>query len=106
MYNSTMAYSTVEGRKDKEKQKRGTAMRQLLMEILEELRKQNQYTRAMNRTEAAEYLGIHPDTLWRLARENRISYSRLGDGERAPLRFRKKDLDEYLDACRIPAVAA
>ena len=63
------------------------------------------HDRPLNREEAAEYLGIHKDTLYRWAvEEGRIAYSRLGDGGRAPLRFRKEDLDEYLKKQRIGTV--
>jgi excisionase family DNA binding protein len=79
-------------------------MEELLKQILAELRTQNRLSQPMDRVQAAEYLGVSPGHLWRLARNNEISYSRLGDGERAPMRFRRQDLDEYLDRCRIRAV--
>ncbi len=55
--------------------------------------------------EAAAYLRLHEDTVARWARDGRLSYSRLGDGERAPLRFLRCDLDRFNDRWRIPAVA-
>lgn len=59
----------------------------------------------LTRDEAAEYLGIHPDTLYRWAvEEGKIAYSRLGDGGRAPIRFTKRDLDDYLNRMRIPTI--
>ena len=33
-----------------------------------------------------------------------MAYSRLGDGERAPMRFLKEDLDEFARNQRIPTV--
>ena len=59
----------------------------------------------MTRDEAAEYLGVHPDTLYRWAvEEGKIAYSRLGDGGRAPIRFVTRDLDDYLSRTRVPTV--
>ena len=58
----------------------------------------------LTREQAAEYLGVHPDTLYRWARENRIAYIRMGEGEKAPMRFMRDDLDEYLRGCKIEAV--
>lgn len=79
-----------------------------LKEILGELRKQSEqqgrYDKPLTRDEAAEYLQVHPDTLYRWARDGEISYSRLGDGKTAPMRFWKKDLDAFLSKKRIPGV--
>ncbi len=59
----------------------------------------------LSREEAAKYLGIHKDTLYRWAvEEGRIAYSRLGDGGRAALRFAKQDLDDFLKRQRISTV--
>ena len=61
--------------------------------------------RPLNREEAADYLGIHKDTLYRWAvEEGRIAYSRLGDGEKAPLRFTQEDLGDFLRRQRIATV--
>ena len=65
---------------------------------------QDRYGKPLTREQAAEYLSIHPDTLYRWAVEGRVAYSRLGDGERAPLRFLKEDLDEFARGQRIPTV--
>ena len=62
------------------------------------------YDGPLTRLQAAEYLQIHPDTLYRLAREGQITYSRLGDGDRAPMRFYRRDLDSYLSKCAIKAI--
>ncbi len=64
----------------------------------------DRYSKPLTREQAAEYLSIHPDTLYRWAVEGRVAYSRLGDGERAPMRFLKEDLDEYARNQRIPTV--
>ena len=87
-------------------------MGELLVEVSElrqavkhELDHRDKYGQPMNREVAAEYLGIHPDTLYRWAVEDgKIGYSRLGDGGRAPLRFLKKDLDDFMRCHRIPTV--
>ncbi len=48
---------------------------------------------------------MHPLVLHKLAVEKgRIAYSRLGDGAKAPLRFEKKDLEDFLRLNRIPTV--
>ena len=61
--------------------------------------------RPLTREEAAEYLGIHKDTLYRWAvEEGRVAYSRLGHGSRAPIRFTRKDLDDFLRRQRISSV--
>jgi excisionase family DNA binding protein len=61
--------------------------------------------RPLSREEAADYLGVHKDTLYRWAvEEGRIAYSRLGNGGRAPLRFSRKDLDHFISSQRIPTV--
>ena len=60
----------------------------------------------LTREEAAGYLGIHPDTLYRWAvEEGKLAYARLGDGGRSPIRFVKRDLDEFLSRMRVPTVA-
>jgi excisionase family DNA binding protein len=59
----------------------------------------------MKLEDAAKYLGVHPDTVRRKAiEEGKIAYSKLGEGVRAPVRFLKKDLDKYLQECRVPTV--
>ena len=42
--------------------------------------------------------------LYRWAVEGRVAYSRLGDGERAPMRFLKEDLEEFARGQRIPTL--
>ena len=67
--------------------------------------KESHLKRPLTREEAADYLGVHKDTLYRWAvEEGRIAYSRLGDGGRAPIRFAKKDLDDFLLRQRIGTV--
>ena len=61
--------------------------------------------RPLTREEAAEYLGIHKDTLYRWAvEEGRIAYSRLGEGSRASIRFTRSALDDFLEHQRIGTV--
>ena len=59
----------------------------------------------MTRDEAAEYLQVNSDTLYRWSvKEGRIAYSRLGGGGRAALRYRREDLDDFMKRSRIPTV--
>jgi len=58
----------------------------------------------MNRIDAAAYLQMHTDTLYKLARANKIAYSRKGEGRRASMVFLKADLDDYISRTRIPNV--
>ena len=61
--------------------------------------------RPLARDEAAAYLGVHKDTLYRWAvEEGRIAYSRLGEGGRAALRFSKQDLDDFVSRQRISSL--
>jgi len=84
---------------------------QAILEALRELRAATEGKdasalpdRPLTRVEAAAYLDVHPDTLYDWARENRVAWCRLGDGKRAPMRFLRADLDDFLRANRIPAV--
>lgn len=82
---------------------------EVLCDIQNELRqlhdRVNRNDMPMTVKEASSYLQIHPDTLYRWAvEEGRIAYCRLGQGNRAPLRFLKKDLDDFLESQRIPTV--
>lgn len=88
----------------------------LMNELIEEVRRlrldvrggqpnKDEADRPLNRDQAAAYLGVHPDTLYRWAvEEGRIAYSRLGDGSRAPIRFLRKDLDDFISKHRIGSV--
>lgn len=49
----------------------------------------------MTRYQAAAYLQVHPDTLFHWAKDGMLPFSKLGDGERAPMRFHREDLDEF-----------
>ena len=62
------------------------------------------YDKPLTQEEGAEYLQVHSDTLYRWAREGEIAYSRLGEGQKAPMRFWKKDLDAFMSKKRIPSV--
>ena len=52
----------------------------------------------LTRKQAAAYLQVHPDTVYRWAVEGQLAYSKLGDGEKAPQRFMLEDLNEF--ACK------
>lgn len=47
----------------------------------------------MTSKEAARYLGVHVNTLYRLMADGSVRHIRI----RGAVRFRKADLDEYLD---------
>ena len=49
--------------------------------------------------EAAEMLKVSPDTLegWR-AKRTGPPWTKLGDGKRSPVRYRRSDLEAYLKA--------
>lgn len=52
--------------------------------------------------EAAEYLGVHVETVRRWAREGVIPAAKLGN--RGGLRFRREDLDDFLYRRRLGPV--
>ena len=91
---------------------RDEELAQAILEALRELRAATEGRgagalpdRPLTRVEAAAYLNVRPATLYDWARENRVAYSRLGDGPRAAMRFLRADLDDFLRANRIPVVA-
>lgn len=51
--------------------------------------------RPLTRKEAAEYLQVHEDTVYAWAKGGLLSFSKLGDGQKAPMRFFKDDLEEF-----------
>lgn len=55
----------------------------------------------LTREQAAAYLGIHEDTLYRYAKEGLLAYSQIGG--RGPMRFTRADLDAFMRSNRIPA---
>ena len=59
-------------------------------------------SKVMRTREAARYIGVSPWKLRNLVHEGRVAYLSDGDSTSA-LRFLIKDLDNYLDRCRIPA---
>ena len=61
----------------------------------------DKYTRPLTREEAADYLQVHKDTLYRWSIEGLVAYSRIGDGPKAQMRFTKADLDEALRLKRV-----
>lgn len=58
----------------------------------------------MDLHEAAEYLSINPRTLWRRANTGDVPALRLWDGVRSPLRFRRADLEIWLERRRVAPV--
>ncbi len=58
----------------------------------------DQQTEWMRTPEAARYLGVHVDTMRRWAREGVIPAAKLGN--RGGFRFRREDLDRFLNRRR------
>jgi excisionase family DNA binding protein len=52
--------------------------------------------------EAAKYLGVHIETVRRWAREGEIPAAKLGN--RGGLRFRREDLDKFLEKRRAEGI--
>lgn len=81
----------------------GTEVNEQLETLIEEIRglretmerSQGSDERPLTREAAAKFLDVHPDTLYRWAKEGQIAYSKLGDGERADMRFRLEDLQHF-----------
>ncbi len=57
-----------------------------------------QQTGWLRTPEAAKYLGVHLDTMRRWARDGVIPAAKLGN--RGGFRFRREDLDRFLEARR------
>ena len=58
----------------------------------------------LTRPEAAEYVKLSLRTLDDRVAEGLIAFHRLGGSPKSPIRFRKRDLDSFLDNCRVPAM--
>lgn len=56
----------------------------------------------LNFIDACQYLGISRMTMYRLIKNQQISYSKIGIG-RGTYRFRKEDLDAYFEKNRVEA---
>jgi excisionase family DNA binding protein len=56
---------------------------------------------ALTRREAAEYLRISVRTLDKLAKERKVSCSKLGDGLRARVVYQRRELDAYLERMKV-----
>lgn len=56
----------------------------------------------LNFIDACQYLGISRMTMYRLVKNQKIAYSKIGIG-RGRYRFRKEDLDAYLKRNRVEA---
>ncbi|MGO9274291.1 MAG: helix-turn-helix domain-containing protein [Terriglobia bacterium] len=59
-------------------------------------------SKVMRTREAAKYVGVSPWKLRNLVHEGRVAYISDGDATSA-LRFLVRDLDDYLNRCRVPA---
>jgi excisionase family DNA binding protein len=59
-------------------------------------------SKVMRTREAARYVGVSPWKLRNLVHEGKVAYISDGDATSA-LRFLVKDLDDYLNRCRVPA---
>ena len=59
---------------------------------------QDEPTPWLTTDEAAHYLQVHPETIRRWAREGTIPAAKLGN--RGGFRFRREDLDRFLEARR------
>ena len=53
--------------------------------------------------DAAKVLRFSTKTVRKLAKDGEIAYHPLGDGPKAPLRFRKHDIEDFLSRWRIKA---
>jgi len=67
--------------------------------LINEVRKKNEliFPEIMTAEQAANYLGVSHRYILDLKRTNRITFSQFGN----IIRFRKSDLDEYLDNYKI-----
>ena len=61
----------------------------------------NRNTELLTTTEAADYLGLMPDTLtvWRCTKAQIIPFLKIGRN----VRYRRRDLDSYLETCLVDA---
>lgn len=92
-------------------------MDNVMLELLQEVRdlrvlierqagkKDVSINKPMTREQAAEFLDVHPDTLYRYVAEGKIRHFRLGDGDRAPLRFLLSDLEAFMRQGEVPSIS-
>ncbi len=77
-------------------------MEELIRELIVEIRalrlQQSLDWRSLNRSEAADYLGIYPDTLYKLAVNGKVAYHQ--SGRCAQMFFSRADLDDYRESTR------
>ncbi|HWB12989.1 MAG TPA: helix-turn-helix domain-containing protein [Pirellulales bacterium] len=52
--------------------------------------------------DAMKILGVSAGTIYALCRSGRLAHYRIGTGRRGSLRFRREDLEEYLEGCYRP----
>ena len=57
----------------------------------------------MSPHEAADFLHVHPQTIYKAIRARQIAHHKLGPGPRARVRLRRADLEAWLDSHRIEA---
>jgi len=58
----------------------------------------------LDKNSAAKLIGIHPRTLDLWQNQRRIPFIKLGAGRRALVRFRRADLEAFLETHRVAAI--
>ena len=59
----------------------------------------------LDKRQAAKLIGIHPRTLDLWQNQRRIPFIKLGPGRRGLVRFRRADLEAFLQSHRVEAIA-
>jgi excisionase family DNA binding protein len=59
----------------------------------------------LDKHSAAKLIGIHPRTLDLWQNQRRIPFIKLGPGRRGLVRFRRADLEAFLQSHRVEAIA-
>ena len=60
----------------------------------------------LDKSQAAKLIGIHPRTLDLWQNQRRIPFIKLGPGRRGLVRFRRADLEAFLETHRVEAIGA
>jgi excisionase family DNA binding protein len=60
----------------------------------------------LTKSQAAKLIGIHERTLDLWQSQRKIPFIKLGNGRRAIVRFRRADLDAFLQSHRVEAIGA
>lgn len=55
----------------------------------------------MTTDDVTEYLGVSPATLYRMMKKGKITYYKDSDYKSGKVKFRKSDVDKYLDSIRV-----